>query len=71
VERTDAVTRTKKTAKSKTKSRDAKVYCVVCPTWEIKHPERCSNTVVLSPRRTLYFCQRRCKDRYLKAPEAF
>jgi YHS domain-containing protein len=71
----------KTAAKAKAKSAAAKTYCVVCPSWEIKHPERCSNTVTLakgkakaasdSGQSTLYFCTRRCKDRYLKAPEAF
>lgn len=49
---------------------EKKVHCVVCPKWEIKRPERCSNTLTRRGRK-LYFCTRRCKDRYLKTPEKF
>lgn len=47
-----------------------KTYCRVCPTWEIKNPDRCSNTVKLSTK-TLYFCTKKCKERFAKAPEKF
>lgn len=50
----------------KTKAKKAKkTYCVMCPTWEIKRPEICSNTLKAGTK-TLYFCTRRCKDRYAK-----
>ena len=49
----------KKTANSKT-------YCVTCPTWEIKNPDRCSNTIKLSSK-TLYFCTKKCKEKYTKS----
>ena len=47
-----------------------KTYCKVCPKWEIKNPERCSNTLPKGAKK-LYFCTRRCKDRYQKSPEKF
>lgn len=47
-----------------------KTYCVVCPTWEIKRPEQCSNTIKNS-KKTLYFCTKKCKERYTKSPEKF
>lgn len=47
-----------------------KTYCTVCPKWEIKLPERCSNTIKKAAK-TFYFCTARCKERYLKAPEKF
>ncbi len=47
-----------------------KTYCTVCPKWEIKKPERCSNTVKKGAK-ILYFCTARCKERYSKAPEKF
>jgi len=47
-----------------------KVFCTVCPKWEIKQPERCSNTIKHAAK-TLYFCTKRCKDRYAKTPEKF
>lgn len=47
-----------------------KIYCVVCPKWEIKQPDRCSNTLKKG-QGTLYFCTSRCKERYIKAPEKF
>ena len=54
---------------TKTKAAARKVYCRVCPDWEIKHPDRCSNTLTQRGA-TLYFCTRRCKERFLKAPAA-
>ena len=47
-----------------------KTYCVVCPTWEIKNPERCSNTIEKGSKK-LYFCTKRCKERFEKTPEKF
>lgn len=47
-----------------------KIYCVCCPTWEIKHPDRCSNTSVYKGRKR-YFCTKKCKDRFDRAPEKF
>jgi hypothetical protein len=47
-----------------------KTYCTVCPAWEIKRPERCSNTLKKGMK-VLYFCTARCKERYQKAPEKF
>ncbi|MBL8684060.1 MAG: hypothetical protein JNK05_33110 [Myxococcales bacterium] len=41
----------------------AAVFCEMCPTWQIKQPERCSNTLEREGR-TLYFCTRRCRERY-------
>ena len=52
------------------KKSDGKVYCRVCPDWEIKRPERCSNTLKRQGV-TLYFCTSRCKERFSKAPEKF
>jgi YHS domain-containing protein len=47
-----------------------KIYCRVCPGWEIKIPERCSNTLVKGGKKH-YFCTTRCKERFTKAPEKF
>ncbi|MFA6236516.1 MAG: hypothetical protein WC635_04235 [Bacteriovorax sp.] len=47
-----------------------KTFCTVCPTWEIKRPEQCSNTIKKASK-TLYFCTKKCKERYVKAPEKF
>ncbi len=47
-----------------------KTYCKICSTWEIKNPERCSNTIKKSSA-TLYFCTKKCKERYTKSPEKF
>ena len=43
----------------------AKVYCKMCPDWEIKNPARCSNTLQQGGK-TLYFCTKRCKERFQK-----
>lgn len=43
-----------------------KAFCLMCPDWEIKNPARCSNTHKKGSK-TLHFCTRRCKDKYLKA----
>ncbi len=47
-----------------------KTYCKVCPKWEIKKPERCSNSIAHAKGK-LYFCTKRCKERFTKAPEKF
>ena len=57
-------------SKTSKKSSTGKTFCVVCPTWEIKNPDRCSNTIKKASK-TLYFCTKRCKERYQKAPEKF
>lgn len=44
-------------------------YCAMCPDWEIKNPDRCSNTVV-DKGRTVYFCTARCKNKFLRRSEA-
>lgn len=56
--------------RSKKKTTTKKIFCTVCPKWEIKHPERCSNTLVHKAR-THYFCTKKCKERFEKAPEKF
>jgi hypothetical protein len=55
-------------AKKKTAAR--RTYCAVCPDWEIKNPDRCSNTVTRKGTKH-YFCTSRCKERFQKAPEKF
>lgn len=52
------------------KIKQKKIYCSACPKWEIKKPERCSNTLLLK-REKHYFCTKRCKDRFEAAPEKF
>lgn len=47
-----------------------KVFCTVCPKWEIKRPAICSNTLVYK-RKKHYFCTKKCKERFEKAPEKF
>lgn len=47
-----------------------KVYCKICPKWEIKRPAQCSNTLVFK-RKKIYFCTKKCKERFEKAPENF
>ncbi len=47
-----------------------KVFCPCCPKWEIKYPERCSNTAYYQGR-IFYFCTRRCRERFQKTPEKF
>ncbi|MBY0554746.1 hypothetical protein K2P97_09465 [bacterium] len=46
------------------KAKAKKVFCKVCTDWEIKKPERCSNTLKKASG-TLYFCTKRCKEKYL------
>lgn len=53
----------KKTSKKKT-------FCTICPTWEIKNPDRCSNTIKKAAK-TFYFCTKKCKERFTKTPEKF
>lgn len=48
----------------------SKTYCAVCPAWEIKHPDRCGNTLKRAGG-TLYFCTKRCKERFEKDPATF
>lgn len=48
------------------KAKAKKVFCKICTDWEIKKPERCSNTVKKTSG-TLYFCTKRCKEKYVKA----
>ena len=45
-----------------------KIYCTVCPKWEIKRPEQCSNTLSKGTRK-YYFCTKKCKERFLKKEE--
>ncbi len=47
-----------------------KIFCTVCPKWEIKIPERCSNTLKKASK-TFYFCTKKCKERFEKAPDKF
>jgi hypothetical protein len=47
-----------------------KTFCRVCPTWEIKNPDRCSNTLKKGAE-LIYFCTKRCKERFEKALEKF
>jgi uncharacterized pyridoxamine 5'-phosphate oxidase family protein len=42
-----------------------KTYCKMCPDWEIKKPEKCSNTVTRNGQK-IYFCTKKCKERYSK-----
>lgn len=56
---------TKKPAKKITKS---KTFCTMCPKWEIKRPEVCSNTLTAKGKKH-YFCTKRCKDRFVKTLE--
>ncbi len=51
--------------KTKKKISGKKTFCGMCPDWEIKNPERCSNTHKKGSR-TFYFCTRRCKDKFVK-----
>lgn len=60
----------KKVASKVSPSKSQKIFCSVCPTWEIKKPEKCSNT--LTYKKSLhYFCTKKCKERFEKAPEKF
>ncbi len=47
-----------------------KIFCPVCPKWEIKIPQRCSNTLNFKGKKQ-YFCTKRCKERFDKTPEKF
>lgn len=51
--------------KQKQKEVRKKIFCTICPQWEIKRPEVCSNTLV-SKGKKHFFCTRRCKERFLK-----
>jgi YHS domain-containing protein len=37
----------------------------MCPDWEIKRPEKCSNTVERKGK-TVYFCTKRCKEKFVR-----
>jgi hypothetical protein len=50
--------------------KNSKVFCTCCPTWEIKHPSRCSNTLK-NRDKIHYFCTARCKEKFLKSPEKY
>ncbi|MCM2321940.1 MAG: hypothetical protein NDJ90_01620 [Oligoflexia bacterium] len=52
------------------KKKTTKTYCTVCPRWEIKQPEKCSNTLLAKGKKR-YFCTKKCKDRFEKTPEKF
>jgi len=55
----------------KAKSASAKkTYCTVCPGWEIKRPETCSNRLTHNGAKH-YFCTRKCKERFRKTPAKF
>jgi hypothetical protein len=45
-----------------------KIFCTMCPKWEIKRPDLCSNTLT-SRGKKHYFCTRRCKDCFVKNQE--
>jgi len=49
---------------------NTKIFCTVCPKWEIKRPEGCSNTLTYK-RKKRYFCTKKCKERFAKDPERF
>lgn len=53
-------------AKLKTK----KTYCRCCPKWEIKNPDKCSNTLTYRGEKQ-HFCTKKCKEKFEKAPEKF
>jgi YHS domain-containing protein len=57
-------------AKAKSSRAAKKVNCGICSNWEIKRPERCSNTLTYKGVKR-YFCTRRCKEKFEKAPEKF
>ena len=45
-----------------------KIFCTMCPKWEIKRPEVCSNTLTSKGKKHFFFT-RRCKDRFVKNSE--
>lgn len=47
-----------------------KIFCTVCPKWEIKRPEKCSN-ILVHKSKNHYFCTKKCKERFEKSPEKF
>lgn len=55
---------------TKTGARKKKIHCTVCPIWEIKRPENCSNTLTFKGAKH-YFCTSKCKERFKKTPEKF
>lgn len=54
--------------KTRTPASKKKVFCTMCPKWEIKRPEVCSNTLT-SKGNKHYFCTKRCKERFVKQAE--
>jgi YHS domain-containing protein len=60
----------KSAPKPKSKKSGKKVYCSICSDWEIKHPEKCSNTLVHKGAKR-YFCTAKCKAQFEKVPEKF
>lgn len=66
IKKEKTATKKKTTKKISTK----KTYCTVCPKWEIKRPEKCSNTLV-SKGQKHFFCTKKCKERFEKTPEKF
>ncbi|MBL7670651.1 MAG: YHS domain-containing protein [Bdellovibrionaceae bacterium] len=56
--------------KAKIQKPGKKVYCGICRDWEIKRPEKCSNTLTHKGTKH-YFCTSRCKERFEKTPEKF
>lgn len=54
----------------KAQSKKKKVYCGICSDWEIKRPEKCSNTTIHKGTK-VYFCTSKCKERFLKTPDNF
>lgn len=61
----------KSSAPRKPVSKDVKdvkmetIFCTICPNWQIKRPEVCSNTLTTKTKKH-YFCTKRCKERFLK-----
>jgi len=51
-----------KTSTNTNKSKK-KIFCGICSDWEIKRPEKCSNTIIRSGRK-YYFCTKKCKERF-------
>jgi hypothetical protein len=58
------------TAAIRKKRVPGKIYCAVCPDWEIKQPAKCSNTMTHRGAKK-YFCTKKCKERFERTPEKF
>lgn len=52
------------------KAKTTKTFCGICSDWEIKQPEKCSNTLVLKGKKH-FFCTAKCKVRFTKTPDKF